>query len=217
MFGIDDAIIASAVGAGVSGLFGMAGASSSAKGIGAMNAANMQIAREQMSFQERMSSTAHQREVADLRAAGLNPILSATGGAGASTPMGAAIPMQNTQAQSAVIKAELGNTVANTAKAISETALNKKAMQKIAADTSVSVNNAKVADANAKIAEASVQDAQNRSDYAKSGFGKGTSYVKNFVSDVGGAIASALGVSGALGAFSKGSKYVGKLKGFSPN
>lgn len=44
-------------------------------------------AQKQMQFQKTMSSTAHTREVEDLRAAGLNPVLSANG-QGASSPSG---------------------------------------------------------------------------------------------------------------------------------
>ncbi len=80
-----------AIGLGIAALTGVA----SLIGGERRNRAASALSQRQMDFQERMSSTAHQREVKDLREAGLNPILSATGGSGASTPGGSMPPVQD--------------------------------------------------------------------------------------------------------------------------
>lgn len=69
------------------GSLGSAGIS--AGGASAMNERsyhyNMNLQKQAQRWQERMSNTAHQREVEDLRLAGINPLYTATGGNGAST------------------------------------------------------------------------------------------------------------------------------------
>jgi len=109
------AILASAgIGGGASiigGLLGMGGQKSA-------NAANLQIARENRAWQEKMSNTANQRAAADLEAAGLNRILAM--GKPASTPSGNIATMQNTKAALQQGVAQTANIAANTALQIAQ-------------------------------------------------------------------------------------------------
>lgn len=126
----------------------MAGSLFSYEGQRQANATNMDIANNQMAFQERMSSTAYQRAVSDIKAAGLNPALAYQQG-GASSPAGASTTVQNEMApavnsgmQALQIGSQLMNDMVQRDKTKSETNLNDALSIKAAQETVTSKSSA---------------------------------------------------------------------------
>lgn len=131
---------------------------------------------------KKLANTAHQREVADMRAAGLNPILSVMGGQGAGMPNVPDFGSVGEEAVSSALQAKrLRGELAQMEASIG---LMKDQGHKVDAERQLALEQAALSKVNAELLQTELPAARTRMDFDKTLRGKNSLHIGRFVKNL---------------------------------